>query len=707
MAVTSASTSAAAAFTYLIPAQIPGAKHVVVKKKKVVSSSESCSAVALRSDDDDEGLVISSLTTATATTENDYCEQQQQPAAPPSSSSSATTTSSSSSSSSIKSSQSTTRRRRYKPRRHQRTGNLPDVHWRSIPMSHLRCHPNFQPLPPPSQITSIPTKEHVRYFRQDSWQWDYLHRGRCTTSQTAAALGFLESKAAHYLGIPNSLRRGGYGAWERLREHVPDELYGDLKALECVLCEGRATDDLNNEGNNSATTSSSSSTTSSDKVSTWRPGAKETERLWISSQQLRQRRSIHNITESSTSSTSHQRRKPFPFVAKYIPNLSYEELYQRKLVIQHYEQSPSPMATRMRWGNAQEATSILTALNYFCKLDEKTIIREVGMCGCAFDHDVKKYNNDNDDNDNDDSDDSGNNHDSGADDLLQGLSIGATPDALVCHGDGTVEVLEVKNHCPFVWNKISPHYTQKNHGGGSSGGNRRNGNNSSSSSSISNRKKKKHKMKGNRHRHQNNRKLNDDIADNYGEGGGDHHKPSAATRKKENGDSNNNNNRLPKHYLIRDFHLEQRIPPVYIPQLMMEILCVGDAIDLDDNDKSNNKQQQQSKPICKSAIMVRQTATKGAILLRLNRDEEWITEMKYWLGKFKREFVDEGIIPEDNFFWDTGGERYQKFLQRTKQLSESVEFVAFIEHGNIQRVVFEHGVKGEIPLFLDNVDKAD
>ena len=57
-----------------------------------------------------------------------------------------------------------------------RTGNLPDVHWRSIPMSHLRLHPNFVPLPPPSQIQELPTKEHVRYFRQDSWQWDFLHQ---------------------------------------------------------------------------------------------------------------------------------------------------------------------------------------------------------------------------------------------------------------------------------------------------------------------------------------------------------------------------------------------------------------------------------------------------------------------------------------------------------------------------------------------------
>ncbi len=73
-----------------------------------------------------------------------------------------------------------------------RTGNLPDVHWRAISMSHLRSHPNFQPLPPPSMIQSLSTREHVRYFRQDSWQWDYLHVGRCTTSQCSAALGFLE-----------------------------------------------------------------------------------------------------------------------------------------------------------------------------------------------------------------------------------------------------------------------------------------------------------------------------------------------------------------------------------------------------------------------------------------------------------------------------------------------------------------------------------
>ena len=361
-----------------------------------------------------------------------------------------------------------------------------------------------------------------------------------------------------------------------------------------------------------------------------------------------------------------------------------EDLRQRKQRSMEQQQQqasslPSPMATRMRWGNAQEATSILTALNYFCGLNDDTVIREVGMCGAAFDLDTVSSG----------SISSGNNNNNNTTtttvntvrngELLQGLRIGATPDALVCHGDGTVEVLEVKNHCPFVWNKISPHYPQnkvKGSGGGSKSRNRT-------------KKKKKKKLQSNRlrRRHHPPVKLNDDIADDYGD-------DEPIKRKL-----------APKHYLIRDFHLERRIPPVYIPQLMMEILCVGDSIDLDGTTTTTTSKSSSSssKPICKSAVMVRQTATKGAILLRLNRDEEWITEMQYFLGRFKTEFVDTGIIPQDNFFWESGGERYHKFLQRTKEISESVEFVAFIDHQKIQRVVFENGVKGEIPLFLDSV----
>jgi hypothetical protein len=177
--MTIASSSSASAFTYLIPAQIPGAKHV--------TKANNHRAAAAVSDNDDDAEERSSVASVAAGDKVVYKPTTL------SDDDDASIKSSSSSSSSNK--QQRSNKKQYSITK-QRTGNLPDVHWRSIPMSHLRCHPNFQPLPPPSQITSLKTKEHVRYFRQESWQWDYLHRGRCTTSQTAAALGFLESKAA-------------------------------------------------------------------------------------------------------------------------------------------------------------------------------------------------------------------------------------------------------------------------------------------------------------------------------------------------------------------------------------------------------------------------------------------------------------------------------------------------------------------------------
>jgi len=473
-------------------------------------------------------------------------------------------------------------------------------------------------------ISRLPSREHVRHFRQDSWQWDYLHIGRCTTSQTPAALGFLEPKAAGYLGIPRSLRRGGVGAWDRLQQVPEDDQ--SLESIEQILCEGRAALDNNHNNDNGD---------EEDWVGKWRPGAKESERMWIPASHL----------------STKLRTRPYPFTAKYIPNLTHEELYRRKLYLERHHNDPSPMKARMQWGNAQEATSILTALNYFCAEDDRTMIREVGMCGAAFDDEMDEDNNS----------------------LLQGVKIGASPDAIICHGNGTVEVLEVKNHCPFVWNRISPHYTQ-------------------TKKSVSSKKKKKkgnNKKKGGRRGKKNNsnRNIDDDDDDD----------------DEEEETPRGNTSGLPKHYLIRDFKLETRVPPQYIPQLMMEMLCVGNAVDLDNksNDSSAN-----NKPICTSAIMVRQTATRGAILLRLQRDEEWIQEMKYWLGKFQNRYVETGDIPDDNFFWDDNpNSRYRKFLQRTKEISERVEHVAFIDHAQIQRMVLERDSGGDstIPLFLDRI----
>lgn len=297
--------AAAAAFA-LIPSQVPGAKHV---KQKVHENK----STALHANNESDG----------DSTAGDQVVYETKPS---DASSVASSTASVTSSSSKE-------KNRKKKIPVPRTGNLPDVHWRAISMSHLRSHPNFQPLPPPSMIHKLPSKEHVRNFRQDSWQWGYLHTGRCTTSQTSAALGFLEPRAAQFLGIPKSLQRGGVSAWDRLRQEVPEDEQ-NLDAMEQILCEGRSSLENNEE----------------DVVGSWRPGAKEADRLWITSSRLR----INPL-----------RTKPFPFSAKYIPNLTHEELHMRKLYLQQHHTSPSPMKTRMQWGNAQEATSILTALNYF------------------------------------------------------------------------------------------------------------------------------------------------------------------------------------------------------------------------------------------------------------------------------------------------------------------------------------------------------
>ena len=228
--------------------------------------------------------------------------------------------------------------------------------------------------------------------------------------------------------------------------------------------------------------------------------------------------------------------------------------------------------------------------------------------------------------------------------VLNGLKIGASPDAIICHGNGTVEILEVKNHCPFAWNKTPIH--------------------------------------GKRNKQRN--------------------KKRACNQKKN---QHNQSAKNAKIFSIRDFDLECKVPAIYIPQLMMEMLCVGDSVDLDkkQQDKSRSKM-----PICKSAIMIRQTATRGAIVLRLHRNEEWLLEMKYFLGEFQKRFVDAGVIPPDDFFF-TGkdSERYKIFLQMTKDLSESVDQVAYIDHGRIQRMVMNKCASYETPpLFLDCVEET-
>jgi hypothetical protein len=224
-------------------------------------------------------------------------------------------------------------------------------------------------------------------------------------------------------------------------------------------------------------------------------------------------------------------------------------------------------SVRMMWGNTQESTAILTLLNYFSKKEPGIVMKEVGMCGAGLDWNTTKL----------------------TESQGQALLIGASPDALLYHPDGRVEVVEVKNHCPFI--STIPPYARN--------------------------------VKTNHER-----------------------------------------------FTVRSMPLNdlraRTVPPQYLPQLMMEMLSVGAE--------------------CKSALLVRQTALNGAIILRLQRNDDWIEEMLFWLNRFHCDFVQHKVPPSINFFWsDEDGERYKTFLQWTKQLCAGVDVVDHVPNNLVQR----------------------
>lgn len=91
--------------------------------------------------------------------------------------------------------------------REEQLGQMANVNWRRVPMSALRHHPRFAPLPP-AQFTTTkePTLAQAASFRQDTWRWDMLHQGRLTGRFAAAALGFFDAPAAARLKVPPTLR---------------------------------------------------------------------------------------------------------------------------------------------------------------------------------------------------------------------------------------------------------------------------------------------------------------------------------------------------------------------------------------------------------------------------------------------------------------------------------------------------------------------
>ena len=79
-------------------------------------------------------------------------------------------------------------------------------------------------------------------------------------------------------------------------------------------------------------------------------------------------------------------------------------------------------------------------------------------------------------------------------------------------------------------------------------------------------------------------------------------------------------------YTVRDNKPNPKLAPWYVPQAMMHIYNLG--------------------PTCGSCLFVRQTATKGASIVRVKRNDEWIRTSFKYITRFKREYADEGKYPE-------------------------------------------------------------
>jgi hypothetical protein len=99
--------------------------------------------------------------------------------------------------------------------------------------------------------------------------------------------------------------------------------------------------------------------------------------------------------------------------------------------------------------------------------------------------------------------------------------------------------------------------------------------------------------------------------------------------------------------------------------------------------------------------MVRQTATNGAVILRLHRDDEWIDEMMFWLNRFQREYVHNDDPPPRDFFWNDEelGDRYKAFIERTKEIGTNVDVLQYVKHHEVQRVLATS--RNITSLFLD------
>ena len=108
------------------------------------------------------------------------------------------------------------------------------------------------------------------------------------------------------------------------------------------------------------------------------------------------------------------------------------------------------------------------------------------------------------------------------------------------------------------------------------------------------------------------------------------------------------------------------VPPLYVGQLQLEMFCIG--------------------PHCRSAVFVRMTATRGASIMRVYRDDLYIEMMLIRIKKFYSSFVYSSVEPPEDFDMHHKDQfSVSKAVQMTLKVTRSAEIIASIPQSAVQR----------------------
>jgi hypothetical protein len=115
---------------------------------------------------------------------------------------------------------------------------------------------------------------------------------------------------------------------------------------------------------------------------------------------------------------------------------------------------------------------------------------------------------------------------------------------------------------------------------------------------------------------------------------------------------------------VRDAGPYNGVAVWHLPQLYMHMLCLGEK--------------------CSSALFMSSSATRGANIFRVRRDDAVMNSMLLFIARFNARHGNGRPPPTPNFMSGVAG--YSQFLDRLKRACrEHVQLVAHIPHDDVQR----------------------